>query len=118
MNTAVSITPSEETQRQASWLTPTPPKTRGAFAIILEKVAADVAHRITEELRIPTIGIGAGPHVDGQLLVWTQWAGLAPAPTPAFVRQYADLISTLTNAATKYIDDVGGGAFPTQQHGF
>src|SRR3984885_3239839 len=63
----------------------------GAFAVVLEMVPSLVAKRVTEELKIPTIGVGAGPHVDGQLLVWTDWAGLSTGRIPKFVKQYADL---------------------------
>jgi 3-methyl-2-oxobutanoate hydroxymethyltransferase len=90
----------------------------GAFAVVLEMVPADVAQRVTEELRIPTIGVGAGPHVDGQLLVWTDWAGFTTGRVPTFVKQYADLKGILGDAATRYIDDVTKGAYPTDEHSF
>ena len=63
----------------------------GAFAVVLEMVPADVAERVTDELRIPTIGIGAGPDCDAQVLVWQDMAGLRGGPMPRFVKQYADL---------------------------
>lgn len=90
----------------------------GAFAVVLEMVPADVAKRVTQELRIPTIGVGAGPDVDGQLLVWTDWAGLTTGRVPRFVKQYADLKSVLSDAAAAYKADVQSGAFPTQEHSF
>ncbi|WP_043993629.1 3-methyl-2-oxobutanoate hydroxymethyltransferase [Leifsonia xyli] len=90
----------------------------GAFAVVLEMVAADVAQRVTQELRIPTIGVGAGPHVDGQLLVWTDWAGFTTRRVPRFAKQYADLKGVLTEAARTYRDEVGSGAFPGPEHSF
>ena len=90
----------------------------GAFAVVLEMVPADAAKRVTEELRIPTIGVGAGPHVDGQLLVWTDWAGFTKGRVPRFVKQYADLKTILGDAARAYKADVQAGAFPTDEHSF
>lgn len=90
----------------------------GAFAVVLEMVPADVAQRVTQELRIPTIGVGAGPHVDGQLLVWTDWAGLSTGRIPRFVKQYADLKGVLAEAARAYKEDVQGGQFPTAEQSF
>jgi 3-methyl-2-oxobutanoate hydroxymethyltransferase len=90
----------------------------GAFAVVMEMVPAEVAGRVTAELRIPTIGVGAGPDVDGQLLVWTDWAGLNTGRIPRFVKQYADLRGVLTDAATAFKADVQGGAFPTEEHSF
>jgi len=84
----------------------------GAFAVVLEMVPSMIAKRVTEELSIPTIGVGAGPHVDGQLLVWTDWAGLADGRIPKFVRQYADLKTVLTDAVGAYREDVQAGAYP------
>jgi len=84
----------------------------GAFAVVLEMVPSLIAKRVTEELRIPTIGVGAGPHVDGQLLVWTDWAGLGTGRVPKFVRQYADLSSVLTDAVSAYREDVQAGQYP------
>ena len=90
----------------------------GAFAVVMEMVPADVAKRVTEELRIPTIGVGAGPHTDGQLLVWTDWAGLSTGRIPRFVKQYADLKGVLAEAARSYKADVQSGSFPTADHSF
>jgi 3-methyl-2-oxobutanoate hydroxymethyltransferase len=84
----------------------------GAFAVVLEAVPAAVAERVTKELDVPTIGIGAGPGTDAQVLVWTDLAGLTPGPGPKFVRRYADLRSVLTGAVTAYADDVREGRFP------
>ena len=88
----------------------------GAFAVVLEMVPSAVAKRITEELTIPTIGVGAGPHVDGQLLVWTDWAGLTTGRTPKFVKKYANLAAVLTDAVTEYRNDVEQGTYPAPEH--
>jgi 3-methyl-2-oxobutanoate hydroxymethyltransferase len=88
----------------------------GAFAVVLEMVPSNVAKTITEELSIPTIGVGAGPHVDGQLLVWTDWAGLTTGRIPKFVRQYANLAGVLTEAVTEYRADVESGVYPAPEH--
>ena len=90
----------------------------GAFAVVMEMVPAAVAARVTAELRIPTIGVGAGPDVDGQLLVWTDWAGFTTGRIPKFVKQYADLQGVLTLAATAYKADVQNGTFPAEEHSF
>src|SRR3954467_4536741 len=90
----------------------------GAFAVVLEMVPAEVAKRVTAELRIPTVGVGAGPHVDGQLLVWTDWAGFTTGRVPRFVKQYADLKTVLSDAARAYKADVQGGSFPGPEHSF
>ena len=88
----------------------------GAFAVVVEMTPSAVAKRVTEELRIPTIGIGAGPHCDGQILVWTDWAGLGAGRIPKFVKQYADLRGTLLGAAKAYRDDVAAGSYPAAEH--
>lgn len=90
----------------------------GAFAIVLEMVPAESAAIVTQELRIPTIGVGAGPHVDGQLLVWTDWAGLTTGRIPKFVRQYADLRGILTEAAIRFSADVAEGTYPAPEHSY
>jgi 3-methyl-2-oxobutanoate hydroxymethyltransferase len=90
----------------------------GAFAVVLEMVPATSAALVTRELRIPTIGVGAGPDVDGQLLVWTDWAGFATGRIPKFVRQYADLKGILGDAAARYKADVEGGAYPAPEHSY
>lgn len=90
----------------------------GAFAVVLEMVPAEAAARVTKELRIPTIGVGAGPHVDGQLLVWTDWAGFTKGRIPKFVKQYANLRKTLTDAAREYRTEVEGGQYPTAEHSY
>ena len=83
----------------------------GAFAVVLEAVPATLASRVTTALSIPTIGIGAGPDCDAQVLVWQDMAGLSPR-TPKFVRKYADVASVLRDAASAYARDVVSGAFP------
>ena len=86
----------------------------GAFAVVLEMVPADVAQRVTEQLQIPTIGIGAGAGCDGQILVWQDAFGLTTGRTPRFVRRYADLAGVLGEAARHYVDDVRSGAYPSE----
>ena len=90
----------------------------GAFALVLEVVPSDLAERITQELTIPTIGIGAGPGTDAQVLVWTDMAGLTPGPGPKFLKRYADLRTVLTDAVTAYTDDVREGRYPAAEHGY
>lgn len=86
----------------------------GAFAVVLEMVPADVAQRVTEQLQIPTIGIGAGAGCDGQILVWQDAFGLTTGRTPRFVRRYADLAGVLGEAARHYVEDVRSGAYPSE----
>ncbi len=88
----------------------------GAFAVVLEMVPSESAALITKELSIPTIGVGAGPHVDGQLLVWTDWAGFTTGRIPKFVKQYAKLAEVLTDAAKSYRADVEAGTYPAPEH--
>ena len=90
----------------------------GAFAVVLEVVPVDLAERVSKELRIPTVGIGAGAGCDAQVLVWTDLAGLTPGPGPKFVKRYADLRSVLTEAVTAYADDVREGRYPAAEHGY
>ena len=90
----------------------------GAFAVVLEMIPAEVAKRITAELSIPTISVGGGPHCDGQLVVWTDWAGLASGRIPKFVKQYANLRQVLTDAAIAFKADVESGAYPDEAHSY
>ena len=90
----------------------------GAFAVVLEMVPADAARRVTEELGIPTISVGAGPHTTGQLMVWTDWAGLTTGRVPKFVKRYAQLAEILDGAARAYIADVASGAYPDDEHSY
>jgi 3-methyl-2-oxobutanoate hydroxymethyltransferase len=87
----------------------------GAFSVVLECVPADLAARVTASLAIPTIGIGAGPGTDAQVLVWQDLMGLTPRPA-GFVKQYADLAGDLDRAARAFADDVISGAFPAPEH--
>ncbi|MGC4814734.1 3-methyl-2-oxobutanoate hydroxymethyltransferase [Micromonospora sp. DT228] len=90
----------------------------GAFAVVLEMVPGEVAKRITHELPIPTVGIGAGPDTDAQVLVWQDMAGLRTGKAPRFVKRYADLAGALTDATRRFADEVRGGDFPTAEHTF
>jgi 3-methyl-2-oxobutanoate hydroxymethyltransferase len=90
----------------------------GAFALVLELVPTDLAERVTKELTIPTVGIGAGPGCDAQVLVWTDMAGLTPGPGPKFLKKYADLRTILSEAASAYADDVRAGTYPAAEHGY
>ncbi len=90
----------------------------GAFAVVLEVVPAELAERVTKELLIPTVGIGAGPSCDAQVLVWTDMAGLTPGPGPKFLKRYADLRGVLSEAASAYADDVREGRYPSAEHGY
>jgi 3-methyl-2-oxobutanoate hydroxymethyltransferase len=89
----------------------------GAFAVVLECVPAELAERVTTSLDVPTIGIGAGPHCDAQVLVWQDMAGLSPR-TAKFVKRYADIAGVLHDAATAFAEDVVGGAFPTPEYSY
>jgi 3-methyl-2-oxobutanoate hydroxymethyltransferase len=86
----------------------------GAFAVVLELVPASLASQVTKLLSIPTIGIGAGAGTDGQILVWTDFAGLYPGKPRKFVKQYADLRSDLFKAASEYREEVAQGIFPSE----
>jgi 3-methyl-2-oxobutanoate hydroxymethyltransferase len=89
----------------------------GAFAVVLELVPSEVAAQITRLLDVPTIGIGAGPHCDAQVLVWQDMAGLrAGGKSPKFVKEYADVAGVLTDAASRFADEVRGGSYPGPEH--
>jgi 3-methyl-2-oxobutanoate hydroxymethyltransferase len=90
----------------------------GAFAAVLEMVPADVAKRVTAELAIPTVGIGAGPDCDAQVLVWQDMAGLNRGRTPRFVKRYADLGGVLLDAARSFGAEVRGGSYPDPEHSY
>ena len=90
----------------------------GAFAVVLELMPAELAKRITSELTIPTISVGAGPDCDGQLLVWTDFAGMSDERVPRFVKQYAHIAQTLRTAAQEFRDEVRSGAYPAPEHTF
>jgi 3-methyl-2-oxobutanoate hydroxymethyltransferase len=89
----------------------------GAFAIVLEMVPADLAAKVTAELSIPTIGIGAGNQTDAQILVWTDFAGLG-AKSPSFAKQYLNLRQSLLDAASLYRSEVLASEFPSSDKSF
>jgi 3-methyl-2-oxobutanoate hydroxymethyltransferase len=90
----------------------------GAFAIVLEAMPRELAAQITRELRIPTIGIGAGPDCDGQILVVHDMLGLTFNQTPKFARQYANLGESISSAVREYCDDVRKGTFPSDAESY
>ncbi|MDA3961733.1 MAG: 3-methyl-2-oxobutanoate hydroxymethyltransferase [Planctomycetota bacterium] len=90
----------------------------GAFAMVLECVPAKLAKRISEELTIPTIGIGAGPECDGQVQVWHDLMGLTQGMNPRHAKAYAQLADTIRGAAAAYLEDVTAGSFPGPEHSF
>ena len=90
----------------------------GCFAIVLECVPDALAERITEAVSVPTIGIGAGPHCDGQVLVYHDLLGLSGDFRPKFVRRYAELAPVIEDAARRYLQDVKSGAFPSREETF
>jgi 3-methyl-2-oxobutanoate hydroxymethyltransferase len=91
----------------------------GAFAVVLEMVPGHVAKRITHELSIPTVGIGAGADTDAQVLVWQDMAGMrSGGKLPRFVKRYADLAGALTAATNEFADEVRNGTFPSAEHTF
>jgi 3-methyl-2-oxobutanoate hydroxymethyltransferase len=88
----------------------------GAFSIVLELIPREAARRITAELSIPTIGIGAGPDCDGQVLVGPDMLGLTTGFEPRYLKKYADLHGVATKAARKYIQEVQDGVYPDDEH--
>lgn len=90
----------------------------GAFAIVMEMVPVRAAEAVTKALRIPTIGIGAGPRCDAQVLVWQDMLGLRTGKAPRFVKRYADLHGVMLHAAQAYAAEVRSGAFPASEHSF
>ncbi len=90
----------------------------GAFSVVLEMVPAHVAKRVTAELAIPTIGIGAGPDTDAQVLVWSDMAGMNRGRKPRFVKQYADLGAVLLDAAQRFGNEVRHGEYPDAEHSY
>ena len=90
----------------------------GAFAVVIEMVTSESAAQVTRELSIPTIGIGAGPECDAQVLVWQDMVGLGSGRTPRFVKKYADVRTILSDAARAYAEDVATGSFPAAEHSF
>ena len=90
----------------------------GCFAIVLEKIPAELAKMVSEKLNIPTIGIGAGPHCDGQVLVLHDMLGITKDFSPRFLRRYADLGDAIDNAVKQYITDVRSGDFPNEDESY
>lgn len=88
----------------------------GAFAVVLEGIPRKLGDLITKELRIPTIGIGAGSGCDGQVLVYQDLLGMFSDFTPKFVKRYANVGDVMKSAFRAYIDEVGSGAFPSEEH--
>jgi 3-methyl-2-oxobutanoate hydroxymethyltransferase len=90
----------------------------GVFAVILECIPQDLARRVTAKLKVPTIGIGAGPHCDGQILVFHDLVGYSTGYIPKFVKRYADLQSVIGQAVKRYSEDVRSGVFPDETHSY
>ena len=90
----------------------------GAYSIVLEGIPADLARSITEALRIPTIGIGAGPHCDGQVLVCYDLLGMYRDLKPKFVKHFGEIGQGIVDATRSYVSEVKSGAFPTAAHSF
>jgi 3-methyl-2-oxobutanoate hydroxymethyltransferase len=88
----------------------------GAFSLVLEGVPSILAGRVTSSVRIPTIGIGAGPQTDGQVLVFHDFLGLTTGKAPKFVKRYANLADDITRAAQQFADEVRKGTFPGPEH--
>jgi 3-methyl-2-oxobutanoate hydroxymethyltransferase len=90
----------------------------GAFAVVLEMVPGEVAKQITHDLPVPTIGIGAGPDTDAQVLVWQDMAGLRTGKLPRFVKRYAQVAEVLGDATRRFAQEVRDGVFPAEEHTF
>ena len=90
----------------------------GCFAVVLEKVPAALAEQVTAEISVPTIGIGAGAHCDGQILVVADMLGMTQGFSPRFLRRYADLNSVMTDAVGQYVTDVKSGDFPNESESY
>jgi 3-methyl-2-oxobutanoate hydroxymethyltransferase len=90
----------------------------GAFAVVLESVPAELGRRVSAALRVPTVGIGAGPHCDAQIMVWQDMAGLTAGRVPRFVKRYADTRGVLLDAASRYVAEVASQRYPDQEHSY
>ncbi len=90
----------------------------GAYALVLESIPIGPAKRISESIKIPTIGIGAGKYCDGQVLVFHDMLGISPEPLPRFVKKYAELNRVITDATKEYINDIKTRKFPKKEHGY
>ena len=90
----------------------------GAFAVVMEMVPLELATQITGKLTIPTVGIGAGPNCDAQVLVWQDMAGMTSGKTAKFVKRFGDVGAELRRTASQYASEVATGAFPAEEHSF
>lgn len=90
----------------------------GCFALVLEKIPADLASKVSQSLSIPTIGIGAGPGCDGQVLVYHDMVGMNQGFSPKFLRRYLDLYNEISGAVSKYVSDVKSGDFPNENESY
>ncbi len=90
----------------------------GAFSLVLESIPRSLAEEITDSISIPTIGIGAGPGCDGQVLVINDLLGLSPEPAPKFVKKYASLREIVGKSTKAFIEEVRSGAFPSEEHSY
>jgi 3-methyl-2-oxobutanoate hydroxymethyltransferase len=90
----------------------------GAFAVVLESVPAELGRRVSAALRVPTVGIGAGPGCDAQIMVWQDMAGLTAGRVPRFVKRYADIRGVLLDAAHRYVSEVADERYPDQAHSY
>lgn len=90
----------------------------GVFSVVLECIPMEVAKIITEKLKVPTVGIGAGPYCDGQILVFHDLVGYSDGYLPKFVKKYADIHQLISRAVKEYIDDVREGRFPDSEHSY
>lgn len=90
----------------------------GAFSVVLECVPSEVGRRATAAIDVPTIGIGAGPHTDAQVLVWHDLLGLTSGRLPRFVKQYADLRGEITGAVKSFASEVADGVYPADEHSY
>ncbi len=90
----------------------------GCFALVIEKIPANLTKKVAEKLTIPIIGIGAGPHADGQVLVMHDMLGINKEFNPRFLRRYADLHSSITKAVEGYVSDVKSGSFPNEKESY
>jgi 3-methyl-2-oxobutanoate hydroxymethyltransferase len=85
---------------------------------VLEKIPATLGKQVAEQVRIPIVGIGAGPHVDGQVLVLHDMLGINKEFSPKFLRRYADLYTAITEAISHYVSDVKNREFPNEKEGY
>ena len=90
----------------------------GCFALVLEKIPADLAKKVSESISIPTIGIGAGPDCDGQVLVYHDMVGMNKGFSPKFLRRYLDLYTEITGAVSQYVKDVKDVSFPNKNESY